>query len=42
MNKPTETTINLFIDKLNKYGVGVSLMQNKDVYLTPYTLPDDA
>ena len=41
MHKPTETTINLFIDKLNNYGVGVSLMQNKDVYLTPYTLPGE-
>ena len=41
MNKPTETTINLFIDKLNKYGVGVSFMQNEDVYLTPYTLPGE-
>ena len=31
MHKPTETTINLFIDKLNNNGVGVSLMKNEDI-----------
>ena len=41
MHKSTETSINLFIDKLDKYGVGVSLMQNEDIFLTPYTLPGE-
>ena len=41
MHKPTETTINLFIDKLDKSGIGASSMQNKDVYLVPYTLPGE-
>ena len=41
MHKPTETTINLFIDKLDKSGVGASSMQNEDVYLVPYTLPGE-
>ena len=39
MHKRNDTTINLFIDKLDKSGVGVSSMQNEDVYLVPYTLP---
>ena len=41
MHKPTETTINLFIDELDKSGIGASSMQNKDVYLVPYTLPGE-
>ena len=32
MNKRTDTTINIFIDKLDKSGVGVSLMQNENVW----------
>ena len=41
MHKPIKTTINLFIDKLDKSGIGISLMQNKDVYLIPYALPGE-
>ena len=41
MHKLTETTINLFIDELDKSGVGISLMQNENVYLVPYTLPGE-
>ena len=41
MHKSTENTINLFINKLNKSGVGVSFMQNEDIFLTPYTLPGE-
>ena len=41
MHKPTETTINLFIDELDKSGIGASSMQNKDVYLVPYALPGE-
>ena len=35
MHKLTDTTINLFIDKLDKSGVGISLMQNENICLTP-------
>ena len=41
MHKLTDTTINLFIDKLDKSGVGISLMQNEDFCLVPYTLPGE-
>ena len=41
MHKSIKNTVNLFIDKLDKSGIGVSLMQNEDVYLTPYTLPGE-
>ena len=41
MNKPTESTINILIDKLDKSGIGASSMQNEDVYLVPYTLPGE-
>ena len=41
MHKPIKTTINLFIDKLDKSGIGISLMQNEDVYFVPYTLPGE-
>ena len=41
MHKLTDTTINLFIDKLDKSGVGISLMQNENVCLVPYTLPGE-
>ena len=41
LHKPNETTINLFIDKLDKSGIGISLMQNEDVYLIPYSLPGE-
>ena len=41
MRKRTDTPINLFIDKLDKYGVGISLMQNENVCLVPYTLPGE-
>ena len=41
MHKPTESTINLFINKLDKSGIGASSLQNKDVYLVPYTLPGE-
>ena len=41
MQKPTESTINIFIDKLDKSGLGTSSMQNKDVYLVPYALPGE-
>ena len=41
MQKLTDTPINLFIDKLDKSGVGISFIQNKEVYLTPYTLPGE-
>ncbi len=41
MQKPTESTINIFIDKLDKSGIGASSIQNKDVYLVPYTLPGE-
>ena len=42
MHKRTETKINLFIDKLDKSGVGISLMQNENVFLVPYTLPGES
>ena len=41
MHKPTEATINICIDKLDKSGIGTSSMQNEDVYLVPYTLPGE-
>ena len=41
MHKLTDTTINLFIDKLDKSGVGISLIQKEEVYLVPYTLPGE-
>ena len=41
MHKRNDTTINLFIDKLDKSGVGVSSMQNGNVCLVPYTLPGE-
>ncbi len=41
MYKVTNTTINLSIEKLDKSGVGNSLMQNENVYLVPYTLPGE-
>ena len=41
MHKLTDTTINLFIDELDKSGVGISLMQNENVFLVPYTLPGE-
>ena len=41
MHKRTDTTINLFIDKLDNSGVGISLMQNENVCLVPYTLPGE-
>ena len=41
MHKLTDTTINLFIDKLDKSGVGISSIQNEEVYLIPYTLPGE-
>ena len=41
MHKRTDTTINLFIDKLDKSGVGISLIQNENVCLVPYTLPGE-
>ena len=41
MHKVTDTTINLLIDKLDKTGVGISLMQNENVCLIPYTLPGE-
>ena len=41
MYKRNDTTINLFIDKLDKSGVGISLMQNENVCLVPYTLPGE-
>ena len=41
MHKRNDTTINLFIDKLDKSGVGISLMQNENVCLVPYTLPGE-
>ena len=41
MHKPIKTTINLFIDKLDKSGIGISLMQNEDVYFIPYALPGE-
>ena len=41
MHKQNDTTINLFIDKLDKSGVGISLMQNENVCLVPYTLPGE-
>ena len=41
MHKKTDTSINLFIDKLDKSGAGISLMQNENVCLVPYTLPGE-
>ena len=41
MHKLSDTTINLFIDKLDKSGVGISLMQNENVCLVPYSLPGE-
>ena len=41
MHKPIKTTINLSIDKLDKSGIGISLMQNEDVYFIPYALPGE-
>ncbi len=41
MNKLTDTTINLFIDELDKFGVGISLIKNNNVYFVPYTLPGE-
>ena len=41
MHEPIKTTINLFIDKLDKSGIGISLMQNEDVYFIPYALPGE-
>ena len=41
MHKRTDTTINLFIDKLDKSGVGISFMQNENVCFVPYTLPGE-
>ena len=41
MHKKTDTSINLFIDKLDKSGVGISLIQNENVCLVPYTLPGE-
>ena len=41
MHKPIKTTINLFVDKLDKSGIGISLMQNEDIYLIPYSLPGE-
>ena len=41
MSKLTETSINLFIDKLDKSGLGISLIQNEEIYITPYTLPGE-
>ena len=41
MHKLSDTTINLFIDKLDNSGVGTSLMQNENVCLVPYTLPGE-
>ena len=41
MHKLSDTTINLFIDKLDKSGVGISLTQNENICLVPYTLPGE-
>ncbi len=41
MHKRTDTAINLFIDKLDNSGIGISLMQNENVCLVPYTLPGE-
>ena len=41
MHKPTETPINIIIDRLDETGIGASSMQNEDVYLVPYTLPGE-
>ncbi len=41
MHKPIKTTISLFVDKLDKSGIGVSLMQNEDIYFIPYALPGE-
>ena len=41
MHKLTESRINIFIDKLDKSGIGVSSMQNDDVCLVPYALPGE-
>ena len=41
MHKPIKTSINLFVDKLDKSGIGISLMQNEDVYFIPYALPGE-
>ena len=41
MHKPIKTTIDLFIDKLDKSGIGISLKQNEDVYFIPYALPGE-
>ena len=41
MHKPIKTTIDLFIDKLDKSGIGISSKQNEDVYFIPYALPGE-
>ncbi len=41
MHKITDNAINLFIDKLDKSGVGVSSIQKEEIYLIPYTLPGE-
>ena len=41
MHKPIKTTINLFVDKLDKSGIGISSIQNEDIYFIPYTLPGE-
>ncbi len=41
MHKSTKSTINIFIDTLDKSGLGASSMQNEDIYLVPYTLPGE-
>ena len=38
MHKPTETKINILVDKLNKTGIGVSSMQNNDVVVVYYNI----
>ena len=41
MHKSTDTRINIFIDKLDKSGIGVSSVQNDDIFLVPYALPGE-
>ena len=41
MHKSTKSTINIFIDTLDKSGLGASSMQNEDIYFVPYTLPGE-
>ena len=41
MHKPTESRIKIFIDKLDKSGIGISSMPNNDVCLVPYALPGE-